>query len=201
MKKAFLILTFVTLVALSANAQEVSYTVHTIESPKFDGVFKKNDVVLSAGIGLGTAINFGSTVVPPVFFKGEYCIVDNLFDPRSSIGVGAYVGFASGRYDMFSFGNRFFSQRTNSVLIGVRGDFHYQFVDKLDTYAGIMLGGNIANTRVDSPGMGISGNIGQSGFLFDFFVGARYYVKPKFALFGEVGVGVAFFNIGASFKL
>ena len=49
--------------------------------------FGGGDIVLSAGIGAGTALNIGNTVVPPIVIQGEYGIVDNLFDAYSSIGV------------------------------------------------------------------------------------------------------------------
>lgn len=59
--------------------------------------FGGGDIVLSAGIGAGTALNIGNTVVPPIVIQGEYGIVDNLFDAYSSIGVSGYMGFAAGR--------------------------------------------------------------------------------------------------------
>lgn len=182
MKKLIAVVAFCCLAAASAQAQ---------------GVFKKNDVLLNVGIGLGTAVDIGRTVVPPISFSGEYCILDNMFDANSSLGVGAFVGFAAGRVDYFNSGSVNFTQKINSVIIGARGAFHYQFVDKLDTYAGVMLGGNIANVR--TIGYGVPRNYG--GFLGDFFVGARYYFEPKIAVFGELGFGVSYFTIGASFKL
>ena len=57
--------------------------------------FGGGDIVLSAGIGAGTALNIGNTVVPPIVIQGEYGIVDNLFDAYSSIGVSGYMGFAA----------------------------------------------------------------------------------------------------------
>ena len=36
--------------------------------------FGGGDIVLSAGIGAGTALNIGNTVVPPIVIQGEYGI-------------------------------------------------------------------------------------------------------------------------------
>lgn len=161
------------------------------------GTFKKNDLVLSAGLGLGTALDMGRTIVPPISFRGEYGLIDNLFDANSSIGVGGYVGFAAGRK---KYGD-YYRQNINSLLLGVRGAFHYEFVDNLDTYMGIMLGGNIANTRNEGIWAGVGNLPTHGGFLVDVFLGARYYVIPNLAVFGEFGFGVAFLNVGVSFKI
>ena len=109
--------------------------------------FGGGDIVLSAGIGAGTALNIGNTVVPPIVIQGEYGIVDNLFDAYSSIGVSGYMGFAAGRKSFYYYPYDTYRQKINSFLLGVRGTFHYQFVERLDTYAGITLGGEIANVR------------------------------------------------------
>jgi len=33
------------------------------------------------------------------------------------------------------------------------------------------------------------------------YLGARYFVSPKVALFAELGYGIAYFNLGAAFRL
>ncbi len=157
----------------------------------------KNSIVLSAGVGIGTALDIGRTVVPPIVFQGEYGVADQLFDAHSAIGVGLCVGYAAGHkvYD------RMFYQDINSVLLGVRGTFHYEFVERLDTYAGIMLGGNIANTRNEGIWPGHGNPPRNGGFVGDFYLGAKYYVLPYMAVYGEFGFGVAYFTLGVSFRL
>ena len=162
--------------------------------------FGGGDIVLSAGIGAGTALNIGNTVVPPIVIQGEYGIVDNLFDAYSSIGVSGYMGFAAGRKSFYYYPYDTYRQKINSFLLGVRGTFHYQFVERLDTYAGITLGGEIANVREEGRwGNGQPPRYG--GFLADGFIGARYYVVPQLAVYGELGFGVAYFTLGVSFKI
>lgn len=155
--------------------------------------FGGGDIVLSAGIGAGTALNIGNTVVPPIVIQGEYGIVDNLFDAYSSIGVSGYIGFAAGRKSFYYYPYDTYRQKINSFLLGVRGTFHYQFVERLDTYAGITLGGEIANVREE--GRWWNGQPPRyGGFLADVFIGARYYVVPQLAVYGELGFGVAYFT-------
>ena len=83
--------------------------------------FGGGDIVLSAGIGAGTALNIGNTVVPPIVIQGEYGIVDNLFDAYSSIGVSGYMGFAAGRKSFYYYPYDTYRQKINSFLLGVRG--------------------------------------------------------------------------------
>lgn len=137
--------------------------------------------------------------MPPIVFNGEYGIVDNLFDAHSSIGVGACIGFAAGR--SYPYGNPYFLQRVNSVVIGVRGAFHYTFVDRLDTYGGIMLGGHMANTRNEGVWAQPYDPPGYGGFVGDIFLGTRYYVLPDFAVYGELGFGVAYFTVGIAYRI
>lgn len=168
---------------------------------KGQNTFEKHDIVLSAGIGIGTAVDVGKTVVPPLSFKMEYALLDCLFDERSALGVGGYLGFAAGKKTYASYGYNSFSQRINAVMIGARGTFHYEFVNNLDTYAGLMLGGTIANTRNEGVWTLVGNPPRHGGFLFDVFVGARYYIVPNLAVYGEFGFGVAYFNLGVSFRI
>jgi hypothetical protein len=74
-----------------------------------------------------------------------------------------------------------------NVHFGVKGAFHYPFVDKLDTYAGIITGYSVS----DLSGYGFDGGG---------FVGVRYYISNSFAVMAEAGYGVTFLQVGVSFK-
>ena len=76
-------------------------------------------------------------------------------------------------------------------MLGARGAFHYQFVEKLDTYAGLMLGFD----AVMSSGASATSGLGFSGFL-----GGRYYIKPKLAIYSELGYGIAYLSAGVALK-
>ena len=90
----------------------------------------------------------------------------------------------------------------NNIILGVRGNLHYEFVDRLDTYAGLMLGYEIVNSSssVEGYGESISGDVDASGFAFSIHIGTRYYFTERFAAGIEVGYGVAYANVGVAYK-
>ena len=139
--------------------------------------FAKGDKVIQAGIGVGSTLSgYGGAI--PINASFEMCIKDNLFDEKSSIGVGGYFAFASYR-------------SVNFFFPGVRGAFHYQFIDKLDTYAGLMMG--IRHWRW-------ADHWSYTDFIIPFFAGARYYFTDNIGAFAELGYGIAAFQFGVSFK-
>ncbi len=89
----------------------------------------------------------------------------------------------------------------SNIIIGVRGSFHYPFVDKLDTYAGILLGYNIASSKefgTTIPGWDYSYSAG--GVVYSGYIGARYYIKDAFALMAELGYGISYLTLGVALK-
>lgn len=160
--------------------------------------FSKDDKVVNVGIGFGSTLYSGSRYTnktPPISGSFELGIKDNLFDEKSSLGVGGYLGYRGAKMEEYSTGWKY-----SSIILGVRGAVHYQLVEKLDTYAGIMLGYNIASSSAIGPSMsGSSGSAG--GVTASLYVGGRYYFADKIAAMVELGYGVAFLNLGVSFKL
>jgi len=136
-----------------------------------DPVFVKGDKVVNLGIGL-------EYWRLPIAISGEFCIADGIID-KGSIGVGAYGG-VSYNWNL-SYTNAL------SFFVGARGSFHYPFIDKLDTYAGLSLG---IDTYPYYNWIRMGG-----------FIGARYPLTPKFNVFGEIGSGLGYLNVGISFKL
>ncbi len=132
--------------------------------------FAKGDKVISLGIGL-------DSYRIPVTLTGEYCVMDGIIE-KGSIGIGAYAGAGFTWWSYYSSSIYFFG--------GLRGAFHYTFIDKLDTYAGISLG-------ISSY---YSHWINGGGYL-----GARYYMSEKMAFFGELGYGLGLATVGVAFKL
>ncbi len=165
-------------------------------------VFKKGDMVLNVGIGLGNTLHTGSgysTVIPPISGSFEYCIKDNLFDSKSSLGVGAYLGYTSSEYKYNYTGIGKFKYKYSDVVLGVRGALHYQFIPKLDTYAGISLGYDIVSGS-SSGSHNIAYSASSSAVYFGGFLGARYYFKNNLAVMAELGYDVSVFNIGIAYK-
>ena len=150
--------------------------------------FNKGDNVINAGIGLGSYINHAgfSMAIPPITASFEYGILD-LFNRKGAIGVGGYLGYVLYRDKRSDY-------NIGDFVIGPRGLFHYQFVDKLDTYAGLMLGYDIVSFSQRMP------DATGSRFYSTFFIGARYYFTRNVAVFGELGYNIAPLELGLSYK-
>jgi len=163
-----------------------------------DPVFLKGDKVLNLGIGLGSTLYSGSfykSQVPPISASLEFGVADNLLEV-GTVGVGPYLGYSSYKYEYQDWGWKY-----SNIIIGVRGNFHYPLLDKLDTYVGLLLGYNIASSKEfgnSIPGWDYSYSAG--GIVYSGFIGARYYIKDSFALLAELGYGIAYLNLGVALK-
>ena len=153
-----------------------------------DDAFNRGDFVINAGVGLGTYISYSgySNSLLPITASAEYGILD-LFDGKAGVGVGGYLAYTSFSHkvtDKWNVGN---------MIVGARVIFHYQFVEKLDTYAGVMAGYNIVSYSH-------SDNLAGSTFYPTTFAGARYYLAQNIGVFSEVGYGVSPLQVGLTIK-
>jgi hypothetical protein len=156
-------------------------------------IFAKGDIVVNAGIGFINMLNTGNgwkTTVSPVMLSGEYGIIDKLINGRASIGGGLNLGYSAQKFEYTVAGTNT-SYKYSNLSLGTRGSFHYQFIDKLDTYVGLMLGYNIVSGNK---------NYSTSDFLWCSYVGARYYFTKNFAVMSEIGDNIALITIGVAWK-
>ncbi len=102
------------------------------------------------------------------------------FGINDNISLGGYVGYSSSKEDFSGFGANY-SWKYTYIIVGARGAYHFDLVDNMDTYAGLMLGYNVASTTYDGPGATPAspsvGGIAYSGFL-----GARYHFGDTFGV-------------------
>ena len=181
MKTKILLSTILVLGALiSANAQ-----------------FEKGSHVANLGIGLGNALYSGggySSSIPPISLSYEVGVVDGIFD-KATLGIGGYGAYTSAKY-----GYSGYEWKYTNIVIGVRGALHYPLVEKLDTYAGLMLGYDIVSVSEPS---GFEGGYSATGstFILPGFVGARYLFTEKFGGFAELGWGIAYLTLGVTLKI
>ncbi|MCX6261907.1 MAG: hypothetical protein NTY95_13945 [Bacteroidia bacterium] len=158
--------------------------------------FIKGDKVLNLGIGVGTNIYSGSynrIIIPPFSASLEIGVEDELID-KGAIGVGPYLGFTSYKWDY----NDHTATYINTIL-GARGNFHYPLVEKLDTYAGFLLGYNFVS-RTETVNPIEDHDYSSSHLAWALFIGARYYFKENIAVMAELGYGVAILNVGLALK-
>ncbi|TFH24431.1 MAG: hypothetical protein E4H10_10655 [Bacteroidia bacterium] len=187
MKRIFTIVAAVMMAVPLIQAQE------SVES-----MFNKGDNVINLGIGIGNTLYTGSYYtkgVPPVSFSFEHGIVDGVLD-KGVIGILGYVGYSSYKYDYLGWGYKY-----SNIIIGAGGLFHYPLVKKLDTYAGILLGYNIATAKEFGTSIGWDYNATSGGIIFSGFVGARYYFTESIAAFAQLGYGIAYLTFGVSIRL
>lgn len=144
-------------------------------------LFVKGDKVVNLGIGF----DWYTTVS----VSGEYGILDGIAD-KGSVGVGAFAG-----YGFNLFGGYY--ANSSRILAGVRGTFHYPFIDKLDTYGGLGVGLNYTHWSYDYY-VGSSSHVSPSA---GFFLGARYFLTDKLAAFAEAGYGLGYLTVGVALKL
>jgi hypothetical protein len=150
-----------------------------------DPIFVKGDKVINLGLGLDTYTRFS--------LSGEYGILDGIVD-KGSIGVGAFAS-----YGFEIFGSKYYHE--NQVLAGVRGTFHYPFIDKLDTYGGLALGLSFTHKSWDKAYWGYDDSDNYVDINSGLFVGARYYLTEKIAPFAELGYGLGYLTVGVAIKL
>ncbi len=162
--------------------------------------FNKGDKVVNAGVGIGSNFYTGSyytSRIPPLSASFEVGVKDNLFDEKSSLGVGGYAGFSGAKWEYYDWGYKY-----TNIVLGARGSFHYQLVDKLDTYTGLLLGFNIMSAKeFGTASGGIDYAASSSGVAWSWYLGARYYFNEKFGVMGELGYGISYLTLGVTIKL
>jgi hypothetical protein len=172
-----IIITLLALLTLTTvNAQKSS----TSKKENSGVVFEKGTKVAQIGIGLGGKLGL------PIGASFEMGIT-------GKIGVGAYAGFASKTYDLGT--NKY---TVSNIIIGARGNYHFYKTDKIDAYGGALLGYNVAKAKWKNTSNLATPSYG--GVTWSGLIGARYYVQPTLAVFGELGYGIAYLTIGVSKK-
>ncbi len=154
--------------------------------------FNEGDLDVNVGLGLArTYYSYTSTVVPPLSVSAEYGLSDK-------ISVGGFLGFSTAKEDWYG-GEINYS----FLIIGARGSYHLTVWDKLDTYAGLMLGYNIVSASFDDTfGDYLDDySVAASGMALSAYIGGRYGFNEQLSGFVEIGYGISVLNLGVSFKL
>lgn len=151
----------------------------SVTSEKAFAQFEKGDKLLNAGINLGGGNGFGGGFGLGASYEQ---------------GVHDFIS-VGGQADFVSWSNGFagYKWKYNFFTIAARGSYHFGkhflTIDKLDLYAGPVLGYTIANYKAPGGYSGFYDNDYGSGVTVGVFAGARYYFKPTTAVFAELGGG------------
>lgn len=165
-------------------------------------IFEKGSTDLNFQIGFGTAWYYTSSYkasMPFISVSGDYGLVDT-WGP-GVFGIGGLIGFNTYK-STYYYGTGDYGYKESNFTIAPRATYHYQFVDKLDTYGGVISGVKIRSYKEtgDYPGYAAPSN--NVDFVFTVFAGAKYYFTDNFAVMSEIYVyDLALFNIGVCLKL
>ena len=157
--------------------------------------YQKDSKVLNAGVGFGLYGMDGSATLPPISAGLQFGITDK-------ISAGGIIGIAGSSYDFGSWYGKDYSWSYTYIIIGARGEYHYlEPENKLDAYGGVTLGYTIVNVSEPDGWEGYGYSATGSYALYGFHAGARYALTPSIGVFGELGYGIGYFTVGATFKL
>lgn len=165
--------------------------------------FKKNDLHISAGYGIGNIWRsylkdaFSFPQYYSVRSTGPFCLLmDYAVMNKISVGIAAGYSVTRGRAEYNGFN---FKERLNAFSFLVRANYHPFHIKNFDPYAGGGVGYyhfRYINELDNNAREKVPGNFGYS-----LQVGARYYVSSNLALYSELGyIGGSLTQLGLTFK-
>ena len=168
--------------------------------------FAKGNHAINLGFGLVNVKYWGAYYkgfTPSVSASYEMGIVEVPMGTQLTgvVGVGGYIGWSTSKYE-YNWINQYY--RYNNIWIGVRGNYHFIFHDKLDPYVGILVGADISTGgwRGDPPYPSSSVyKPTSSGVIGGAYVGARWYFTDNLAVYAELGYLISVLNFGITFKI
>ena len=170
---------------------------------KIQQTIAKGDKLVNVGIGFLKQLPDGNSVkltIPPIPVSFEYIVKDDLFEGNGALGFGGFIGYSKAKQDFSSW-----NYKVSRLIIGARGYVHYALVEKLDTYAGLLLG-----YKNDVDKYSYSGELSKyysdqktsdGKPTINVFAGCRYFFNDKIAGMAELGWGMSIVTIGLAIKL
>ncbi|MDR0700591.1 MAG: hypothetical protein LBG28_15445 [Tannerella sp.] len=132
-------------------------------------------------IGMDAGVKFGADNKIAVSAFYEYSLF-NLFVDECTLGAGVFGGY---------YRDKLKGEVEKIYITGVRVNVHYQFVDRLDTYAGLDPNFNIKTYKIQKD---------EAGFACYIHIGGRYYLTNWLGVFAEISTGYNNFRGGLSIK-
>lgn len=164
------------------------------------GFVETHTKFLQVGVGYDLHGRFYDVQVPPLHVAFDYCV---RVAPKAPLSFGAVLAYARSEHQVWDAHYNFFA-------FGVRAAYHFTDfvkVDRLDLYAGIVLGG-----------VGVSGH--EQGWYYKFnkffvsvpkyyhddgyflggvYAGVRYFFTKNVGVFSELGYGISYITGGICF--
>ena len=169
----------------------VSAFVCLTASAKVSGIedAKKGDFNLGLQLGLPAVDKFENghdpSAIPNLSLDASWLLTSGFintkaFGQNGAIDLGLYYGFCHYWYD-----DPGLEETLNQNLILCRSGFHFQFVPKLDTYAGAFAGANVWFWNAEYNGVETDND--DTDACFGLFTGAKYYFSDMFGAKVELG--------------
>jgi hypothetical protein len=152
--------------------------------------------VINLDVGFLNSFGYGSVKVPPVSVSFDYLLTK--IGP-GTLGLGVAVGYATSEDKLKLYPNYYHTY--TYIPVGARGTYHWFPVqnDKIDAYAGVIIGYNIISSKYTGL-VGSTVTPYGSKMLGGVFAGMRYFFNDHFGVNAELGYGVALLNVGGSVK-
>ena len=141
-------------------------------------VFEQGNHLAGASVGMKFA-NDNRTAFSAFYENG----LTRLFVDECTLGGGLFGGY---------YKNKLGKEIERKYIFGGLVNVHYQFVDRLDTYAGIDPNFNIRTFEIEKD---------KARFDCYFHVGGRYYLTNWLGIFVEASTGYNTFSFGVNVKL
>lgn len=175
--------TITCLLLLSSNVFSQS---EFFESPNFN----QGQIDFNIGIGLIPTFYSGNRGLLPLNVSGEYGVTDD-------ISVGGYIGYSTSSSSIFTKKD----VRYTYTIFGIRGSYHVNLSEKLETYVGVMLGYNRVSVKYDDDSFFTNYKPTSSSGIYSGYIGSRYHFNETMGIFAEVGYGISWLTIGFTTKL
>lgn len=171
----------------------VSAFVCLTASAKVSGIedAKKGDFNLGLQLGLPAVDKFENgddpSAIPNLSLDASWVLTSGFintkaFGQNGAIDLGLYYGFCHYWYD-----EKDWDETLNQNIILVRSGFHFQFVPKLDTYAGAFAGANVWFWNAENKSTGAETDNDDTDACFGLFTGAKYYFSDAVGVKAELG--------------
>lgn len=188
-KKVLLVLLLAVLATAGSFAQATWYNTY---APGVD----ENMFFVNAGVGFGPTGGY-QMGIPPITASVDFKLPISL-----PITVGAFGTLSTWKFSYPLIGGDLVWR---NIGFGVRGHYHFNFLENLDTYAGLSLGYVLQSLSYTGGGgngdLGAYGYNGANFFLWGGNIGARYFFTDLLGAYLELGYsGLQFASIGVSLK-
>jgi hypothetical protein len=183
-KKLVFVLILAAVVAGGAFAQEKKWY-----NSYADGI-EGSTFLINAGVGFGLLPYKLS--LPPISASVEYML------GKIPLSLGGYFGIAGYNEESGSY-----TYSGTMIGIGARAAWHFNFLENLDTYAGLNLGWMIWNETSEWNWLGskTKTDYDYSTFYYAFNIGARYFFTKNIGAYIELGYSpISVASIGLALK-